>query len=138
MCSARKPRIRKSHRARVEARTLQWIVGMEAKHGIPAFVPSRLRQFSPIPLKKDIDSSDNDGGLRGLPTLRPGESRTEKVNLLYWGTFSRPGNYEVHCRYKLELEIPRPDRFDATDYLAHAHECWDDAVEQVIEILVLE
>ena len=90
-------------------------------------------------LKKDITSADSGGGMVGRPSLKPDDTDTIEENLLNWGTFSRPGKYEVHCRYRLDLQIPRPrESVENMDHIGPAQLQWDDAAEQVIEIVVLE
>jgi len=88
-------------------------------------------------VRKDIGSSDNGGGMFSPRMLKPGESDSVEENLLNWGTFSRPGKYQVHCRYRLDLTIPPPgESRRVPDYSVNTHLKWDDSAEQVIDIVV--
>jgi len=70
--------------------------------------------------------------------LNPGQSESLIYNLKNWGSFDKPGRYEVHGLAELTLSIPSSGYRNALEWFQHEHEQWDVKYEQVFYINIVE
>ena len=78
---------------------------------------------------KDVDSQRSFGGSVEVVDIAPGGRHEQRLDLRHWVAFTEPGDYDVECRYRVELVAPGADKKGP-----RAHERWEATATQTIRL----